>query len=51
MLWAHTLCSANGTAGENAMCSRQVAATPGRDLLAAARGEQPTPSNLRIFDD
>lgn len=53
MLWAHSLCSANGTAGENAMCTRQVMWLPllgGSLLAAAAWEEQPTPSNLRIFD-
>lgn len=52
MLWAHPLCSANGTAGENAMCSRQVMWLPllGGGLLAAAWEEQPTPSNLRVLD-
>lgn len=52
MLWARSLCSANGAAGENAMCSRQVMWLPllGGSLLAAAWEEQPTPSNLGISE-
>lgn len=46
MLWAHPLYSANGTAGENAMCSRQVMWLPllRGGLLPAAPESSPRPA-------